>query len=72
MGQNEKGTRLTEPWVESFLENPWETWRDEGIWGFIFLGCMALGEGERVAKIGETTPFMIHSDLYTHFSVVFY
>jgi len=47
------------------------TWRDEGIYGFIFLGCMALDEGERVEKIGETTPFMILSG-FTHFSVVFY
>ena len=46
MGQNEKGTRLTEPWVESFLEKPMgnlEGWRNLG---FHILGCMAHGKDE--------------------------
>lgn len=47
------------------------TWRGEGN-RVSYFGCMAHGKDETVAKIGETTPFMIHSDLYTHFSVVFY
>lgn len=46
-----------------------EGWRNLG---FHILGAWPMAKTKRVAKIGETTPFMIHSDLYTHFSVVFY